>query len=333
MLYLSLGYGYAVFITRGWVCCMCVRGCVSYRSCRAVRRSAGAGRVQKMWRVLWERLPRWGGEAITLQCGFSYLFRPLLWLIGIPGPELATAADLMATKTVLNEFVAYLDLARLPADALSAHSRLVLTYALCGFANFGSLGILVGGLGAMVPERKHEIVGLGLRSIVSGTLATLMSGAVAGMLLADFGAEVVKVEQPVSGDPLRQWTAGGRALWWKVYARNKRFVTLNLKTPEGRDLLPLVALAQRRNSSPHRVESEVGIIRRSLVARSGPVESVGGLASATGRAESFSRIAIGTDGAGRRHASHDLARTAEAPQPQGGRPRDVVSPRAAGLVS
>jgi len=68
-------------------------------------------------------------------------------------------------------------------------------------------------------------------------LSRMVAGGIAGMLLADFGADVVKVEQPVSGDPLRQWTAGGRALWWKVYARNKRFVTLNLKAPEGRELL------------------------------------------------------------------------------------------------
>jgi CNT family concentrative nucleoside transporter len=83
---------------------------------------------------------------------------------------------------VLNEFIAYLDLAKLPPEALTPRSRLILTYALCGFANFGSVGILVGGLGAMVPERRHEVVSLGLRSMVSGTLATLTSGAVAGML-------------------------------------------------------------------------------------------------------------------------------------------------------
>ena len=89
---------------------------------------------------------------------------------------------LMGTKTVVNEFVAYLNLAGLPADTFDPRTRLILTYALCGFANFGSLGILIGGMGAMVPERRHEIVALGLRSILSGTLATCMSGAVAGIL-------------------------------------------------------------------------------------------------------------------------------------------------------
>jgi concentrative nucleoside transporter, CNT family len=88
----------------------------------------------------------------------------------------------MGSKTVLNEFSAYVDLAHLPSDALSAQSRLIMTYALCGFANFGSLGIRIGGMGAMVPDRRPEIVALGLRSILSGTLATCMSGAVIGML-------------------------------------------------------------------------------------------------------------------------------------------------------
>src|SRR5215216_1841318 len=120
-------------------------------------------------------LPEIGGEKISLQRLFAYAFRPVMWLIGIPGPDTAAAASLMATKTVLNEFVAYVDLSKLPPEALSAHSRLILTYALCGFANFGSLGILIGGMGAMVPERRPEIVALGVRSILSGTLASCMS--------------------------------------------------------------------------------------------------------------------------------------------------------------
>ena len=119
---------------------------------------------------------------ITLQGLFAVLFRPVMWLIGVPWAESAQAAALMGTKTALNEFVAYLDLAKLPEGALGPRARLIVTYALCGFANFGSLGILVGGLGAMVPERRGEITALGLRSIVSGTIATCMSGAVAGLL-------------------------------------------------------------------------------------------------------------------------------------------------------
>jgi CNT family concentrative nucleoside transporter len=127
-------------------------------------------------------LPDLAGAPVTLQRLFAYAFRPIMWLIGIPSPEIAAAAALMGTKTVLNEFIAYIDLAHLPPDALNARSRLIVTYALCGFANFGSLGIMIGGMGAMVPERRAEIVALGLRSILSGTLATCMSGAVVGML-------------------------------------------------------------------------------------------------------------------------------------------------------
>lgn len=123
-----------------------------------------------------------GGSPLTLQQIFAYAFWPLLWLIGIPPAELGTASLLMGTKTVLNEFVAYINLSKLPADALSERSRLMMTYALCGFANFGSLGILVGGMSAMAPARREDIIALGPRSILSGTFATMMSAAVVGMI-------------------------------------------------------------------------------------------------------------------------------------------------------
>jgi CNT family concentrative nucleoside transporter len=128
-------------------------------------------------------LPEVGGQALTLQRALGWLMAPVVWLMGIPWQEAGVAGALMGTKTVLNELIAYLDLARLPAEALSERSRLVMTYALCGFANLGSLGILLGGLGTMVPERRDEVVSLGAKSIVSGTLATLMTGAVVGMLV------------------------------------------------------------------------------------------------------------------------------------------------------
>ena len=128
-------------------------------------------------------LPGWGGAPVTLQRVLGYAMAPLVWLAGVPWAEAVTAGALMGTKTVLNEFIAYMDLARLPTDALGARSRLIMTYALCGFANFGSLGILIGGMASMVPERRDEIVALGLRSIVAGTLATLMTGAAVGMLV------------------------------------------------------------------------------------------------------------------------------------------------------
>ena len=127
-------------------------------------------------------LPAIGGEAVTLQRLFALPFRPVVWLIGVPWDQSAAAAGLMATKTALNEFVAYLHLAALPANSLSPHSRLILTFALCGFANFGSVGIMVGGISAMIPERRDEVAKLGLRSLVSGTIATCSSGAMAGLL-------------------------------------------------------------------------------------------------------------------------------------------------------
>ena len=126
-------------------------------------------------------LPLPGGPW-TLQGLFAMPLRPVMWLIGVPWAESGAAALLMGTKTVLNEFVAYVNLAALPPDALSAHSRLIMTFALCGFANFGSLGILVGGFVVMMPDRRAEVVALGARSIVSGTIATCLSGAVAGVL-------------------------------------------------------------------------------------------------------------------------------------------------------
>ena len=107
---------------------------------------------------------------------------PVCWLMGIPWSETLTAGALMGTKTILNEFLAYLQLAALPEEALGERSRLIMSYALCGFANFGSLGILIGGLATMVPERRDEVVALGLRSIVAGTLATCCTAAVVGIL-------------------------------------------------------------------------------------------------------------------------------------------------------
>lgn len=128
------------------------------------------------------RLPALGGEPITLQRLLGYVMAPFTWLAGIPWGEAVTAGGLMGTKTVLNELLAYLDMSRLGPDALSERSRVIMTYALCGFANFGSLGIMIGGMGAMVPERRAEIAGLGMKSLVSGTLATLATGATVGMI-------------------------------------------------------------------------------------------------------------------------------------------------------
>jgi len=127
-------------------------------------------------------VPLPGEQTLTLQALFGYLFAPLTWLMGVPWPEAQQAGSLMGIKTVLNELLAFLALADLPEGALSAKSNLIMTYAMCGFANFGSLGIMIAGLSGLCPERAKEIVTLAPLSMVSGTLATCMTGAVAGIL-------------------------------------------------------------------------------------------------------------------------------------------------------
>ncbi len=112
----------------------------------------------------------------------GWIMAPLAWLMGIPWAEASAAGSLLGVKIVLNELIAYVDLSHLPAGALGLRSRMIMSYALCGFANFGSLGIMIGGLGTMVPERRSEITALGLRSIAAGTLATCMTGAVVGVV-------------------------------------------------------------------------------------------------------------------------------------------------------
>jgi CNT family concentrative nucleoside transporter len=121
-------------------------------------------------------------EPLTLERVFGWCLAPLAWLMGIPASEAATAGALLGTKTVLNEFLAYLQLVGLEPGALTPRSELIMTYALCGFANFGSLGIMIGGLGTLAPTRRDEIVELGLKSIAGGTLATCCTGAVVGLV-------------------------------------------------------------------------------------------------------------------------------------------------------
>jgi len=122
------------------------------------------------------------GAKLTFEQMLGWLFAPLAWLIGIPWAECTSAGALLGVKTVLNEFVAYLQLAATGQSVLSERSRLILTYALCGFANFGSLGIMIGGMAAMVPARRAEIASLGAKTLISGTLATLMTAAVVGVV-------------------------------------------------------------------------------------------------------------------------------------------------------
>ena len=127
-------------------------------------------------------LPFPSNAPLTLQRALGWLMAPICWLMGIPWSEAVTAGSLMGMKTVLNEFVAYLELAALPRDSLSVRSRLIMLYALCGFANFGSLGIMIGGLTTIAPERRDDILSLGMKSIVSGTLCTCLIGGLVGML-------------------------------------------------------------------------------------------------------------------------------------------------------
>jgi concentrative nucleoside transporter, CNT family len=125
--------------------------------------------------------PNVGNKPLTLQRILGFVMAPVVWLFGIPWPQAQTAGYLMGTKTILNELLAFLEMARLPAETLDPRSRLIMTYALSSFANFGSLGIMIGGLGSLAPERRDEVVSLGIKALVAGTLATCMTGAVIGI--------------------------------------------------------------------------------------------------------------------------------------------------------
>jgi len=127
-------------------------------------------------------LPAVGGQPLTLQRILGFIMAPVVWLFGIPWAQAQTAGFLMGTKTVLNELLAFISMSQLPAGALDARSRIIMVYALTSFANFGSLGILIGGLGSLEPERRNEVVGMGMKAILAGTLATCMTGAVIGIL-------------------------------------------------------------------------------------------------------------------------------------------------------
>ena len=127
-------------------------------------------------------LPELAGAPITLQRLLGYVMAPVCWLMGIPWDQAGTAGALMGLKTILNEFIAYVELSKLPPEALDARSRLIMLYAMCGFANFGSLGIMIAGLSTMAPERRDDVLSLGLKSILSGTIATCLVGAIVGAL-------------------------------------------------------------------------------------------------------------------------------------------------------
>ena len=123
-----------------------------------------------------------GGAPLSLQRILGILMSPLAWLMGIPWHEAQIAGNLIGTKVALNEVMAFLELSKAGSQALSDSSRLIMLYALCGFANLSSVGIQIGGIGTMVPERRAEIINLGMRSLLAGTLASCMSGTIMGIV-------------------------------------------------------------------------------------------------------------------------------------------------------
>ena len=127
-------------------------------------------------------LPMVDGEPLSLKRAFGWLFSPLMWLIGVPWAEAQAAGSLMGTKAILNEYVAYLELAALPPSTFAPRSLLIVTYALCGVANLASIGLLVSTIGTLCPERRAEVAGLGVRSWIAGNMATAMTGAWIGLI-------------------------------------------------------------------------------------------------------------------------------------------------------
>ncbi len=127
-------------------------------------------------------LPMVGDEALTLKRIFGWLFAPIMWLIGVPWVEAQAAGGLMGTKVILNEYVAYLELAALPAETFAPRSLLIVTYAMCGVANLASVGLLVSTIGTLCPERRAEAAGLGIKSWIAGNIATAMTGAWIGLV-------------------------------------------------------------------------------------------------------------------------------------------------------
>ncbi|MFS1905329.1 NupC/NupG family nucleoside CNT transporter [Vibrio lentus] len=125
----------------------------------------------------------WFGVNLSFELILGYVFAPVAWLIGVPWSEAVVAGSLIGNKIVVNEFVAFIQLMDVK-DALSEHSKAIVTFALCGFANISTMAILIGGLGSLVPERRSFISQYGFKAICAGVLANLMSAAIAGVVLS-----------------------------------------------------------------------------------------------------------------------------------------------------
>lgn len=127
-------------------------------------------------------LPHFQNEPITLQRILGFIMAPVTWLMGIPWEDAIQAGGLLGIKTILNEFYAFTELAKVTNDQMSVHSRVIMTYALCGFANISSIGIMIGGFGSIVPEQRSEIISLSFKALIVGTLSSCLSGTVVGIL-------------------------------------------------------------------------------------------------------------------------------------------------------
>ena len=127
-------------------------------------------------------LPNLNDQPITIELIIGYLFTPLVWFMGVPWNEALTAGQLLGIKTVLNEFVAYIYLSDLSTNELSEKSRIIMLYALCGFANFSSVGILLSGLSAMAPERRNDIISISGKALWGALLASCLTGFIVGVI-------------------------------------------------------------------------------------------------------------------------------------------------------
>jgi CNT family concentrative nucleoside transporter len=125
-----------------------------------------------------------GADVVTLQSIFGYVFAPVAYMIGVPWSEALAAGNILGTKLFLTEFIAYIELGAIPADAMSERTRMILTYAICGFANVASVGIMTGGMTVLMPERRSEIMSLAWNALLPGFMATLMTAAVVAALPA-----------------------------------------------------------------------------------------------------------------------------------------------------
>ena len=125
-------------------------------------------------------------KAISMQGIFAYVFSPLTWLMGVPNADILKAGELIADKTILNEFVAYANFANLlnaHTVELTMRTKIILSYALCGFANFSSIGIQIGGIGALAPSRRGDLSRLGFRALLAGLFSSCTRAILAGLLI------------------------------------------------------------------------------------------------------------------------------------------------------